>query len=90
MTRPFPFLRSHSGIKGKALVYAPCGYRGSVVLPSPPPGSPSPCPGHYLLAFGYDAASALLPTRWHFHVLFRGKVREEFPSSRTDDVSRSP
>ena len=57
---------------------------------APPPGSPSPCPGHYILAFGYYAASALLPTRWHFRVLLRGIVVSEFLSSRTYDVSRSP
>ena len=42
------------------------------------------------MAFGYYAASVILPTRWHFRVLLRGTVVSEFPSSRTDDVSRSP
>ena len=32
------------------------------------PGGPSPCPGHYSQAFGYYAASALRPARWHFRV----------------------
>ena len=83
-------LRSHSGIKDKALVYAPCGYRDRLVFPSSPPGGPSPCPGHYSLALGYYAACAILPTRWHVRVLLRGKVVSDFPSSVTYDVSRSP
>jgi hypothetical protein len=32
------------------------------------PGGPSPCPGHYSLAFDYYAASALCPARWHARV----------------------
>jgi hypothetical protein len=32
------------------------------------PGSPSSCPSHYRRAFGYYAASALCPARWHVRV----------------------
>ena len=90
MTRQLPSLTGPQWIQGASPCLSPCGYRGHLVFPSPSPGSPSPCPKHYTLAFGYYAASDLLPTRWHFCVLFRGKVVSEFPSSRTYDVSRSP
>jgi hypothetical protein len=32
------------------------------------PGGPSSCPFHYRRAFGYYAAAALCPARWHFRV----------------------
>ena len=35
------------------------------------PGGPSPCLGHYSLAFGYYAASALYSARWHSRGLRR-------------------
>jgi len=38
------------------------------------PGGPSPCPRHYSAAFGYDAASALPPVRWHARVPSRGEA----------------
>src|SRR5258708_24126322 len=32
------------------------------------PGGPSPCTPHYRASFGYYAASAILPARWHSRV----------------------
>ena len=90
LTRPFPFLTAPQWHQGQRPRLCPLWLQGQFRRSFSPPGSPSPCPEHDILAFGSYAASALLPTRWHFHVLFRGKVGEEFPSSRTYDVSRSP
>ncbi len=45
------------------------------------PGGPSPCPCHDSTAFGYDAASALPPVRWHARAPLQGVTVWEFPSS---------
>ena len=79
MTRQLPSLTGPQWHQGQSPRLCPCGYRGHLVFPSPSPGSPLPCPGHYPLALGYDAASALLPTHWHCRVLLRGTVVSEFP-----------
>jgi hypothetical protein len=90
VTRPYPFLTEPQWHQGHSPRLCPLWLQGQFRRSFSPPGSPSPCPEHDILAFGSYAASALLPTRWPCHVLWRGNVGEECPSSRTDDVSRSP
>jgi len=43
------------------------------------PGGPSPCLSHDRTAFGYDAASALSPARWHARVPSGAKRYESSP-----------
>jgi hypothetical protein len=61
-------------------------------FPSTSPGGPSPCPRYYRVAFGYYAASALRPARWHFRVLLK-QVKQcrssPIPSEDTSRVTRS-
>jgi len=47
------------------------------------PGGPSSCPSHYKMAFGYYAASALCPARWHSRVPF-GSSSIRVPQFRVD------
>ena len=89
MTRPYPFLTEPQWHQGHSPRLCPLWLPGQFRRSFSPPGSPSPCPEHDILALGSYAASALLPTRWHFHVLWRGNVGEDFPGSRTS-VSRIP
>jgi len=60
------------------------------------PGGPSPWTPHYRASFGYYAASAILPARWHFRVCCAGwspgtdTAVEDFPHSPCpDDRTRS-
>ena len=56
-------------VRAHSLRYVHTAFSNRPVNPAFAPfllGGPSPCPSHYRPAFGCYAASALLPTGWHF------------------------
>ena len=61
MTRPFPFLTEPQWHQGHSPRLCPLWLQGQCRRSFSPPGSPSPCPDHYILALGYYAASASFP-----------------------------